>query len=108
MNPGAYGEVDAIQRELGALTLEASRLRRDCAQAKTDSVRSARALLDVEAKLALANSRVAALEELLLDRSETASMLSHRLERAEQVSAAMHASLSWQVTAPLRALKRRV
>jgi hypothetical protein len=33
--------------------------------------------------------------------------LRQRLDRADRVTAAMKASLSWRITAPLRALKQR-
>jgi hypothetical protein len=99
---------DSTARELDALTREAARLRHDASLAKADSLRSARALLDVESQLALALARVTALEARLEECSRARGALASRLERAERVGAAMQASLSWQLTAPLRALKRRV
>ncbi len=102
------GGDEAVDRELDALAREASRLRRDVSLAKAESVRSARALLDVEAQLALADARVAALETVVNGCGETTALLSSRLKRAERVSRAMQSSLSWRITAPLRALKRRL
>lgn len=99
---------DAVRRELDAAVRECSRLREEGSRAKADSVRSARALLDVETRLALAMARIAELEALVEDRRREAVALSSRLERAERVSGAMQDSLSWQLTAPLRALKRRI
>lgn len=106
--PAADGESDALRRELDAVAREASWLRREASLAKADSLRSARALLDVETRLAFANARIAALEQLVADRSSAVGALSSRLDRAERVSAGVQASLSWRVTAPLRSLKRRL
>jgi rRNA-processing protein FCF1 len=97
-----------VRRELDAAVRECSRLREEASRAKADSLRSARALLDVETRLAIANARIAELEELADDRGRESTALSSRLERAERVSGAMQGSLSWQLTAPLRALKRRI
>jgi hypothetical protein len=99
---------DAAQRELAAAIREAARLRRERSLAQADSIRSARALLDVEAQLALAKARIAELEQLAAAREQQLATLSGQLERAARVSAAVHTSLSWRITAPLRAVKRRV
>jgi chromosome segregation ATPase len=106
-NPQAGPATDAAQRELAAVTREAARLRRERSLAQADSLRSARALLDVEAQLALANARIADLEQLAAAREQQLAALSGQLERAARVSASVHSSLSWRITAPLRALKRR-
>lgn len=97
-----------MHRELDAAAREASRLRREASRAREDSVRSARALLEVETRLALANARIANLEALADDRDRAAGALASRLERAERVSSAMEGSLSWKLTALLRAVKQRI
>jgi SAM-dependent methyltransferase len=72
---------------------------RQAASARERSLNSARRLLAIEENLAQSKARIFALEEVIDE-------MQPRLERADRVMAAMKASVSWRVTAPLRALKR--
>jgi hypothetical protein len=64
-------------------------------------------VIEVEEVLAQSHSRIAALEDALDAQGELAGELHQRLERADRVMTAMKNSISWRLTAPLRALKRR-
>ncbi len=86
---------------------EAATLRQATATAREKELASARRVLEVEALLADAQARVAALEEADDARRRQLAQLQERIERADRVHAAMRASLSWRLTAPLRALKGR-
>jgi hypothetical protein len=97
----------ASRQELAVLARNVSSLRRDIGVANADGLRSAQALLEVEAQLAVAKARVVMLEETLAERTEDLETLTVRLARADGVMSAMKDSLSWRITAPLRALKRR-
>jgi hypothetical protein len=97
---------DAVARVANAEAL-AARTRQHAARAEHRSLNSARRLLDVEEVLAQRNARVFALEQQLETRGEENSVLHERATRAERILAGMQRSLSWRVSAPLRALKRR-
>lgn len=79
----------------------------EAAAAKENSRRSAERLVEIEQILAESKARAFALEESLTAQTAQLEDLTHRLDRADRVMAAMKASLSWRITAPLRALKRR-
>lgn len=100
-------EADALRQEASALRQEASELHRATAKAQQQAARSreqslhsARTLLAVEEVLAQSRARTFALEQAVEE-------LQQKLESIDRVMAAMRASVSWRVTAPLRALKRR-
>jgi len=86
---------------------EASRARHEAAEAAQRSRRSAARVVEVEQILAESQARTFALEDSLSAQTARAAELGERLDRADRVMAAMKASLSWRVTAPLRALKQR-
>ncbi len=96
------------ERELSALVREAAHLRRELAAATDRGSRNAQALLAVETRLALAQARVVELDARNNEREAELAQLRQRVQRADRVARAMTASLSWRVTLPLRALKRRV
>lgn len=103
----AVYEANTFRDEANALRDQATDLHRkariaqtQAASAREQSLLSARGLLEVEETLAQARARVFALEEAVGE-------LQPQLQRAEQMMAAMRASVSWRITAPLRALKRR-
>ncbi|MHB8233656.1 MAG: hypothetical protein ACYDHT_03290 [Solirubrobacteraceae bacterium] len=85
---------------------EISRLRREAAQATEHSKHSAARVIDVEQTLAELQARIFVLEESRATQKSQLDDLQQRLVRADDVARAMHASLSWRLTAPLRALKR--
>ena len=85
--------------EAHAAEREAATLRQAAANARESSRRSAQRVIEVEEILAQSKARVFALEEAVDE-------LQPRLERADRVMAAMKTSVSWRLTAPLRALKR--
>jgi hypothetical protein len=87
---------------------EAAILRQEATTARESSRKSAQRLLEVEEILAQSKARIFALEEALNARGELDEELRHRIERADRIITAMKASLSWRITAPLRALKRRL
>ncbi|MHB1469640.1 MAG: hypothetical protein ACYCX7_10830 [Solirubrobacteraceae bacterium] len=60
---------------------------------------SAQSLLEVEQRLAESKARISALEICVEE-------LREQLAWAERFNEEMRASLSWRITAPLRALKR--
>jgi SAM-dependent methyltransferase len=100
------GEMDAVRSEADALRGEAAKLhrktvaaQRQATEARERSQSSAQRLLEVEEIIAQSMARIFALEEALEE-------LHSKLERADVVMSAMKASISWRVTAPLRALKR--
>jgi ubiquinone/menaquinone biosynthesis C-methylase UbiE len=106
----AQEEATAYRRQ--ALT-EVLAQRRETAVAQGDALReresshiSARRVLEVEESLAQAQARIFAVEEALDSRTTLADELHERVKRADRVMAAMKASVSWRITAPLRALKR--
>jgi SAM-dependent methyltransferase len=77
----------------------------EAAHARERSLTSAKRVLDVEETLVQTNARIFALEQELDGRGEQISALDEQIERAQQVMSAMKTSLSWRITAPLRALK---
>jgi SAM-dependent methyltransferase len=95
----AHQEMDALRREATDLHREASIAQRQAAAAQERSTNSAARLLEVEEVVAQSKARIFALEEAL-------DTVTPRLERADRVMAAMKDSVSWRITAPLRALKR--
>ena len=82
-------------------------LKRTALAAQENSARSARRLLEVESDLAASHAHVFALDAALDVHIKLAHELQERVARADRVMAAMKRSVSWRVTAPLRALKRR-
>lgn len=96
----ARREVTTLREQATSLHQEAFRAKRDAAATRDLSINSARKLLDTEEVLAQSKARIFALEERVDE-------LHPKLERAQEVMAAMQASLSWRMTAPLRALKPR-
>ena len=95
----AHHEMDALRREATDLHRKVDFTQRQAAAAQERSMNSAARLLEVEEVVAQSKARIFALEEVL-------DTLTPRLERADRVMAAMKASVSWRITAPLRALKR--
>jgi hypothetical protein len=86
---------------------EAAALHQEAATARANSLSSASRLLEVEEVLAQSKARIFALEEALDVRAELVDELHQKIERADRIIAAMKASVSWRITAPLRALKQR-
>lgn len=86
---------------------EVARWRREATAAAEHSQRSAARVIDVEQMLAKAEARTLALEELLQNQTTLIDDLRRQLDRADRVMTAMKASISWRLTAPLRALKQR-
>jgi predicted nucleic acid-binding Zn-ribbon protein len=86
---------------------EVARLSHDASDARERSRRSAERVVEVEQTLAVVQARSLTLEQSLEEQRALATELGERLERADRVVAAMQRSLSWRITAPLRALKRR-
>jgi SAM-dependent methyltransferase len=100
-------ELLRLKEELDGAAREAATLRQTTATARESESRSAHRVLEVEAILADSQARVAALEEAYTAHSGQLANLQERLDRADRVQAAMKASISWRLTAPLRLLKRR-
>ena len=90
---------DAREQNLEAARSKASAEHREAA-ARAEGQRSARELLKSEQSIARSNARIFALDEALAEATE-------RLERAQRVIEGMQSSVSWRITTPLRALKRR-
>ncbi len=86
---------------------EAARWRHEATAAAEHSRHSAARVIDVEQMLAEAEARTFALEESLASQAQLTDGLRQELDRADRVMTAMKASISWRVTAPLRALKQR-
>jgi chromosome segregation ATPase len=82
----------------------AARTRQATASAHDHSLDSR--LLEIEGILCRSEARIFALEEELDARAERIETMRQQVERADRVMAAMKTSLSWRITAPLRALKR--
>jgi SAM-dependent methyltransferase len=95
----ARDELSEARKEAVALHRTTTAAQQQAATARDQSLRSARQLLEVEESLAQAKSRIFALEEAIDE-------LRPQIERAEGVMAGMRSSISWRITAPLRALKR--
>ncbi|HWY18214.1 MAG TPA: methyltransferase [Solirubrobacteraceae bacterium] len=93
-------EADALRREAVDLHRKTATAQQQAATVREQSLNSAQRLLAVEEILAQSKARIFALEEAVDE-------LQPKLERADRVMAAMKASVSWRITAPLRALKRR-
>jgi len=100
-------ELDAMRREHTGLRRETTIARQQANAAREASLASARRLLDIEEVVAQSKARIYALEEALDAREELVGDLHNRLDRADRVMAGMKSSLSWRITAPLRALKPR-
>jgi SAM-dependent methyltransferase len=96
----AYQEIEALHQETTSLQREIHSAQQQATAARERSLNSAKRLLEVEEVLAQSKARIFALEEAL-------DTLTPQLERADHIMAAMKASVSWRITAPLRALKRR-
>jgi chromosome segregation ATPase len=96
----AYQEVETLRQEMASLQREIHSARQQATAARERSLNSATRLLEVEEVLAQSKARIFALEEAL-------DTLTPQLERADRIMAAMQGSVSWRITAPLRALKRR-
>jgi SAM-dependent methyltransferase len=93
-------EATALREEAFAAEREAATLRQAIAGARESNRRSAQRVVEVEEVLAKLNARIFALEEVVDE-------IQPRLERADLVMSAIKASVSWRITAPLRALRRR-
>jgi SAM-dependent methyltransferase len=93
-------EADVLRQEAIDLQRRTTVAQQQAASAREDSLNSAQRLLAVEENLAQSKARIFALEEAIEE-------LRPKLERADRVMAAMKSSISWRITAPLRALKRR-
>lgn len=93
-------ELDCVRDEAETLHRKTTAAQQQAAAAQEDSLNSAQRLLAVEENLAQSKARIFALEEAIDE-------LQPKLEQADRVMAAMKASISWRITAPLRALKRR-
>jgi hypothetical protein len=92
---------------LPEVSREVARVGREAAASKAASRRSAERVVEVEQILAESNAQTFALQEALTEQSSLLEDQRQRLDRADRVMAAMKASLSWRITAPLRALKQR-
>jgi SAM-dependent methyltransferase len=92
-------DVDRAREEAIDLHRETTVAQRQAATAREQSLNSADRLLDAEEVVAQSKARIFALEEALGE-------LQHKADRADHVMDAMRASISWRITAPLRALKR--
>jgi 2-polyprenyl-3-methyl-5-hydroxy-6-metoxy-1,4-benzoquinol methylase len=103
----ARGDVERLSELELVASHEAATLREATTRARENELASAHRLLEVETLLANAQARVAALEESNDARERGIAELHERLDRAGRVQAAMQSSLSWRLTAPLRAVKRR-
>jgi len=64
-------------------------------------------VVEVEQMLAESKVQAYAMAQSLAEQASQLEELKQRLDRADRVTTAMKASLSWRITAPLRALKRR-
>jgi hypothetical protein len=114
----ARAEADAARAEADAAREQADRdlmlarkraavARREATTARKNSLESAKRLLEIEENLAQSKARIFALEAALAERAAVADEMHDRVLRADRVMTAMKTSVSWRVTAPLRALKRR-
>ena len=93
-------EADALRREAADLHRKATVAQKQAAATRDRSLNSAQRLLEVEEVFAQSKARIFALEELVDE-------LQPKLERADRVMSEMKTSVSWRITAPLRALKRQ-
>jgi SAM-dependent methyltransferase len=93
-------EADALRREAADLHRKTAIAQRHAAARRGRSLNSAQKLLAVEEVLAQSRARTFALEQAVEE-------LQQKLESVDRVMAAMKTSVSWRITAPLRALKRR-
>jgi 2-polyprenyl-3-methyl-5-hydroxy-6-metoxy-1,4-benzoquinol methylase len=100
-------EAAALREQVMNASREAATLRQMKLAAQQNSNRSTQRVLEVEEVLAQLKARIFALEAALEGQTQSTSELHERIERADRVMAAMKASLSWRITAPLRALKPR-
>ena len=75
--------------------------------ASEHSRRSAARVIEVEQALAQSKAQAFALAQSLAEQTAQLDEQRQRLDRADRVMTAMTRSLSWRITAPLRALKRR-
>jgi 2-polyprenyl-3-methyl-5-hydroxy-6-metoxy-1,4-benzoquinol methylase len=96
-------KIDMAHRRAEAQVANALRAVADAEDARRHN---ACALLEVEEVLAQSKARIFALEEAADEHAERVEALRQQAERATRVMAAMEASVSWRITAPLRALKR--
>ncbi len=103
----ARGEETMLREQATTLHQQAFRAEREAATMRARSVGSAHKLLAAEEVLAQSKARIFALEERVDELQESIDELQPQLERAQGVTAAIQRSLSWRITAPLRALKPR-
>jgi len=96
-------QIQSSQTHADALVHQA---RQAEAAAQERSLETAQRLLEVEDIVAQSNARIFALEQELDLRLERLEALHAQIRRSEHIMAAMKRSLSWRLTAPLRALKR--
>jgi SAM-dependent methyltransferase len=92
-------EGEAARKEVARLHDVATAAQHEAATAHARSIRSAQSVLQVEENLAQARARIFALEGAVDD-------LSVQLERKTLLLDGLTGSISWRLTAPLRALKR--
>jgi SAM-dependent methyltransferase len=105
------GECATLRGELvataGIAAREVTAAKKDASAARDRSHHSAQRLLEVEEILAQARARIFDLENEIDARGETIDDMRSRLDRADRVLRSVKTSLSWRITAPLRALKQR-
>ena len=81
-------------------------LEAELAEARSQAAQAARQLLDVEAKRAGDLARIAAVEAERVAWESRLEALEAELERARGWGAGLEQSVSWRITAPLRAVVR--
>jgi DNA repair exonuclease SbcCD ATPase subunit len=101
----SHGSLTALQDEATCLREKTFTSERETTAMRETAAESARKLLAVEETLAQAKARIFALEERVDEMQELADDTQAKVERTQGVMTAMQASLSWRITAPLRALK---
>ena len=103
----AQADVERLTSEILDAGREAATLRQTTTATQQSSAQSARRLLEVEEILAQSHAQLFALEETNESLSRLVGELQERVDRADRVLSAMRRSISWKVTAPLRAIKQR-
>jgi SAM-dependent methyltransferase len=93
------GELDRVLGEAVVLHRETALAQKRAAQEREHSLEGAQRLMLVEERLAQSRARAVALEEAV-------DALQQRQEHVDRVMQSLQTSVSWRITAPLRALKR--